>query len=90
MSMQEMYVLVPVSDKICWLTGIQVLTNRNSINLVKSHMEACTLVLITQLKLINVIYTLFQKNFTKDYSTSALQSSRFSYLYSLLVYRFLS
>lgn len=74
MSMQEMYVLVPVSDKICWLTGIQVLTNRkNSINLVKSHMEACTLVLITQLKLINVIYTLFQKNFTKDYSTSALQ-----------------
>ena len=40
MNMQEMYVLVPASDKICWFTGIQVLTNRkNSINLVRSHME---------------------------------------------------
>ena len=73
MNMQEMYVLVPTSDKICWFTGIQVLTNRkNSLNLVRSHMETCTLVLIIQLKLINIKYTLFQKNFTKDYSTSAL------------------
>ena len=73
MNMQEMYVLVPANDKICWFTGIQVLTNRkNSINLVRSHMETCTLVLIIHLKLINIKYTLFQKNFTKDYSTSAL------------------
>lgn len=61
-----MYVLVPTSDKICWLTEIQALTNRKeSVTLVEVTWKHVAMILVIQLKLINIECTLFQKNYNK-------------------------